>query len=54
VEDETRLPSLELLEQRRDARARKDFIESDRLRDQISALGWMVQDSKEGQKLVKR
>jgi len=54
-EDETPpAEALELLEQRRDARARKDFIESDRLRDQISALGWMVQDSKEGQKLVKR
>ena len=46
--------ALKLLEQRRDARARKDFAESDRLRDQISALGWTVQDSKEGQKLVKR
>ena len=45
---------LKLLEQRKDARTRKDFAESDRLRDQIAALGWMVQDSKEGQKLVKR
>jgi hypothetical protein len=46
--------ALKLLEKRKDARARKDFAESDRLRDQISALGWTVQDSKEGQKLVKR
>lgn len=46
--------ALELLEQRKDARTRKDFAESDRLRDQISALGWTVQDSKEGQKLIKR
>jgi hypothetical protein len=46
--------ALDLLEQRKDARTRKDFAESDRLRDQISALGWTVQDSKEGQKLVKR
>jgi hypothetical protein len=45
---------LELLEQRKDARARKDFAASDHLRDEIAALGWMVQDSKEGQKLVKR
>jgi hypothetical protein len=45
---------LELIEKRKDARARKDFAESDRLRDQIAALGWTVQDSKEGQKLVKR
>jgi hypothetical protein len=46
--------ALELLEQRKDARAQKDFAESDRLRDQIAALGWTVQDSKDGQKLVKR
>ena len=45
---------LDLLEQRRDVRTRKDFAESDRLRDQISSLGWTVQDSKEGQKLVRR
>jgi len=46
--------ALELLEQRQAARTRKDFAESDRLRDKISALGWTVQDSKEGQKLVKK
>jgi cysteinyl-tRNA synthetase len=46
--------ALELLEQRKDARARKDFAESDRLRGQIAELGWIVQDSKEGQKLIKR
>jgi hypothetical protein len=46
--------ALDLLEKRKDARARKDFAESDRLRDQLSALGWTVQDSKEGQKLVKK
>jgi hypothetical protein len=46
--------ALELLEQRKNARARKDFAESDRLRDQITALGWIVQDSKEGQKLVRK
>jgi hypothetical protein len=46
--------ALGLLEKRKDARARKDFAESDRLRDQIFTLGWTVQDSKEGQKLIKR
>jgi hypothetical protein len=46
--------ALSLLEQRKDARTRKDFSESDRLRDQIAFLGWTVKDSKEGQKLVKR
>jgi hypothetical protein len=46
--------ALKLLEKRKDARTRKDFAESDNLRDQLAALGWTVQDSKEGQKLVKR
>ena len=46
--------ALKLLEERKDARTRKDFAESDSLRDQLSALGWTVQDSKEGQKLVKK
>lgn len=45
---------LELLEQRQSARTRKDFSESDRLRDEVAALGWIVQDSKDGQKLLKR
>ncbi len=46
--------ALKLLEQRKEARTRKDFAESDRLRDQIATLGWTVQDSKEGQKLIKK
>ncbi len=46
--------ALELLGQRQAARTRKDFSESDRLRDMIALLGWTVQDSKEGQKLIKR
>jgi hypothetical protein len=45
---------LSLLEQRQQVRANKDFAESDRLRDQISMLGWIVQDSKAGQTLVKK
>jgi hypothetical protein len=56
ADDEAAPPAeiLDLLEQRKEARARKDFAESDRLRDQISALGWIVQDSKDGQKLMKQ
>ena len=56
VDDEETPPdeALKLLEQRREARTRKDFAESDRLRDQIAVLGWIVQDSKDGQKLVKK
>jgi cysteinyl-tRNA synthetase len=46
--------ALKLLEKRKDARTRKDFAESDSLRDKLAALGWTVQDSKDGQKLVKR
>ncbi len=42
-----------LVDARALARARKDFQESDRLRDQIASLGYMVKDTPEGQKLVK-
>jgi len=45
---------LEFVELRKQARAKKDFAESDRLRDAIAELGWTVQDSKEGQSLVKK
>jgi hypothetical protein len=45
---------LQLLEARKEARSKKDFAESDRLRDAISALGWTVQDSKDGQTLVRK
>jgi len=44
---------LALAEQRLQARASKNWSESDRLRDKIAALGWTVQDTKDGQKLVK-
>ncbi|HVE15374.1 MAG TPA: cysteine--tRNA ligase [Chthoniobacterales bacterium] len=42
-----------LLAQRAEARASKDWAGSDRLRDEIAALGWTVKDTKEGQKLSK-
>jgi hypothetical protein len=42
-----------LVERRAAARARKNWAESDKLRDEIAALGWTVQDSKDGYKLVK-
>jgi cyanophycinase-like exopeptidase len=50
------LPSDEivaLVEKRQQARDHKQWAESDRLRTEIAALGWMVQDSKDGYKLVK-
>ena len=55
-EPEAETPSdevLSLLEQRRQARVNKNFPESDRLRGMITALGWAVQDGREGQKLLK-
>ena len=42
-----------LAEQRSAARASKNWAESDRLRDELSAQGWTVQDGKDGYKLVK-
>jgi hypothetical protein len=42
-----------LAEQRQQARAEKNWAESDRLRDEIAALGWSVQDTAEGAKLVR-
>jgi hypothetical protein len=44
---------LALVDQRQKARAEKNWEDSDRLRDEISDLGWQVQDTPEGQKLVK-
>jgi len=44
---------LSLLEKRKEVRTDKNFAESDRLRDEISALGWVVKDTKEGQVLEK-
>jgi cysteinyl-tRNA synthetase len=45
---------LALLEQRQAARAAKDWAASDRLRDEIATLGWVVKDTKDGPKLSPR
>ncbi len=45
---------LALVEQRQTARAAKDWPGSDRLRDEIAALGWVVKDTKDGPKLTPR
>ncbi|MGH2935358.1 MAG: cysteine--tRNA ligase [Gaiellaceae bacterium] len=42
-----------LAEQRRAARAAKDFAEADRLRDEIAAAGWEVRDESGGFRLVR-
>ena len=43
---------VELAEQRRQARAERDFAESDRLRDEIRARGWEVRDTPDGYALT--
>jgi hypothetical protein len=55
LDDETTPPLkvISLAEERLTARANKNFAESDRLRDEIAALGWTVQDGKGEYKLVK-
>lgn len=49
IPDEVRL----LADERAKARAGKDWAASDRLRDQIQALGFSVEDTREGQKIGK-
>jgi len=43
----------QLVDARIKARAEKDFATSDRLRDELQALGYMVQDAKDGMKVIK-
>jgi cysteinyl-tRNA synthetase len=43
-----------LVDARRQARQAKDFAASDRLRAEIEALGYQVQDTKDGMKVVKK
>jgi len=45
---------VQLGEQRENARREKNWKRSDELRDRISALGWDVRDTKDGQKLARR
>lgn len=42
-----------LLEARARARAEKNWTESDRLRDEITALGYVLKDTKQGQQITK-
>ena len=54
LEREAHTPSPEVLaivEERQAARTNKQWGESDRLRDAVAALGWVVKDTKEGPKL---
>ena len=42
----------QLAKERQNARREKNWKRSDELRDRISALGWEVRDTKDGQKLT--
>lgn len=42
-----------LVEERAAARAAKEWTRSDEIRDQIAALGWLVKDTKDGQRISK-
>jgi hypothetical protein len=52
-DDQPSEEAVALAEKRQQARAAGDWARSDRLRAEIDALGWTVQDTKEGYKLVK-
>ncbi|MBN1400028.1 MAG: cysteinyl-tRNA synthetase [Anaerolineae bacterium] len=45
---------LALVEERTNARAHKDWATSDRLRDEIAALGWEVRDTPQGPELTRQ
>ena len=47
-------PVVALAKRRDEARARRDFDEADRLRDEIVRAGWDVRDAADGSKLVPR
>ena len=44
----------ELMAEREEARAAKDFGRADEIRDQLAEMGWTVRDSADGPKLVPR
>ena len=44
---------LRMLEERKEARLNKNFAKSDEIRDKLKEKGYLVIDSKEGQKLEK-
>ncbi len=42
------------MDERAQARTDKNFKRSDELRDGIAGLGWIVKDTKDGQKLTRK
>jgi cysteinyl-tRNA synthetase len=53
-EDGADAEAQELMLEREEARAAKDFGRADEIRDQLAELGWEVRDSAEGPRLVSR
>jgi cysteinyl-tRNA synthetase len=53
-EDELDAKVQELIEQRTMARKTRDFALADRIRDQISQLGYLIEDTKDGVRWKKR
>jgi hypothetical protein len=45
---------LQMVDQRQQARDQKDWAASDSIRQKIAALGWLVQDTPDGQKIVRQ
>ena len=56
AEDEEAPPpeAEQLLREREEARAARDFATADAKRDELEALGWEVRDTPEGPRLVRR
>ena len=52
--DEADSDAIAILKAREEARKNKDWAEADRLRDQITRLGWTLQDTPKGPKLKRK
>ena len=46
--------ALQLLERRQQARQAKEWAEADRVRNELAALGWVIQDTPQGPKLKRK
>jgi cysteinyl-tRNA synthetase len=46
--------ALDLLELRQQARQSKNWAEADRVRQELAALGWVIQDTPQGPKLKRK
>lgn len=53
LEDTPPADVLALVKERQEARANKDWVAADQVRQQIAALGWQIQDTPEGPKVVR-